>query len=270
MSKVGIRTLAGALVVTGPVIAACSTGPTFEQWAATDGAAGRINLDDVQEAFKKATSPTAFEVRVNEIYEGDGLVLVRVKQEDGAKVVEGWEDLNSNYDINDTQDDLLFTIRGEGEQNDMRGYGANSYYHRPFGGGGFLLGYMVASSFGPRGYYQTSNTFARGTLRQRRDGYRNTSRYKTQVSRNGSYFGKRGGYSASQYNNAGRNVSTARKTYQSSQQRTGTFKNSRTGVRSSWGSSSRSGGFGRGSRGGRFGGGRGFGGGQVIVGNSRW
>ena len=55
------------MVAAGPVMAACSSGPTYDQWAATDGAAGRINLDDVQEAFKDSKSPTDFERRANEI-----------------------------------------------------------------------------------------------------------------------------------------------------------------------------------------------------------
>ena len=80
LGKVGMRTFAGALLA-GPVIAACSSGPTYDQWAATDGAAGRINLDEVQAAFKKAKSTTDFERRVNEIYEGDGMVLIRARQD---------------------------------------------------------------------------------------------------------------------------------------------------------------------------------------------
>ena len=57
----------GGIVATAPLISACSSGPSFDDWAATDGAAGRINLDDVQEAFKDSKSPTEFEKRVNDI-----------------------------------------------------------------------------------------------------------------------------------------------------------------------------------------------------------
>ena len=271
LGKVGLRTLAGAVVVSGPVAAACSTGPTYEQWAATDGAAGRINLEDVQEAFKSSKSATDFEQRVNQIYEGDRLLLVRAKQEGNSTILEGWEDLNSDNEITDTQDDLLFSITREGDNNEMRGHGANGYYRNSFGGGGFLFGYLIASSLAPRGYYyQTSQPYARTTLRRQRDSYRNTSRYRSQVSRNSGYFNRKGGFSASSYNNAGRNVGTSRQRYLSNQKSTGTFKNSRTGVRSSWGSSGRGGGFGRGGAGGRGGGIRGFGGSQVIVGNTRW
>ena len=105
-----MRTATGALVAAAPVMAACSLGPTYDEWAATDGAAGRINLDEVQEAFKKADSATDFERRVNEIYEGDGIVLIRARQDPDGLVLEGWEDLNKSFVIDDTEDDKLFEI----------------------------------------------------------------------------------------------------------------------------------------------------------------
>ena len=71
----------GGVVAASPLIAACGSGASYDNWAATDGAAGRINLDDVQEAFKDSKSATEFEEKVNKIYEGDGLVLIRAKQD---------------------------------------------------------------------------------------------------------------------------------------------------------------------------------------------
>ena len=267
MGKIGKAALAGSMVVAGPVVAACATGPTYDEWASTDGAAGRINLDDVQAAFKVSKSATDFEKRVNRIYEGDGLVLIRAKKEGDADVIEAYEDLNGNNKIDDTQDDLLFSIENQGENNTLRGHGANGYYSRPFGGGSFLLGYMLATTLSPRGYYyNTSPGYANTTLRSDRNGFRGTSRYRSQVSRNSRYFSTRGGFSQSRYNSAGRNASTARQTYQSRQRSTGAFKSSGTGVRSSWGGG-RLGGS-RGFSGGR-GGFRGGGGGQTIIGAAR-
>ena len=78
MRKLGIRTTVGVAVAAAPVAAACSSGPSYDDWAATDGAAGRINLDEVQ-TFKGAKSVSDFENRVNQIYEGDGLVLIRAE-----------------------------------------------------------------------------------------------------------------------------------------------------------------------------------------------
>jgi len=267
MRRAGKRTVAGALIAAGPVIAACSLGPNYDEWAATDGAAGRINLEEVQKAFKDANSVTEFERRVNEIYEGDGLILVRARQDPDALVIEGWEDLGGNFEIDETTDDKLFDIVERDKQHEMRGYGSNSYYNRGFGGGNFLFTYMVISSLSPRGYYySTSPTYARGGLRSSRTSYRSSNGYKSQVSKNSKYFSKNGGYAASAYKSAGSRQSTARQSYKSKQQTSGAFKSSSTGVRSRWGSSSARSTRSRGGRGGGF---RGFGGAQTIVGPTR-
>ena len=267
MGRVGTGTVAGALIAAGPVIAACSLGPNYDEWAATDGAAGRINLEEVQKAFREAESVTEFERRVKEIYEGAGLVLIRARQDPDALVLEGWEDLSGNYEIDDQSDDKLFDIVEREKQHQMRGYGSNSYYNRGFGGGDFLFTYLVISSLSPRGYYySTPPTYARGGLNRSRSTYRSSNAYRSQVSRNSKYFNSRGGYSASAYNSAKGRQSTARQSYKSKQQTNGAFKNSSTGVRSRWGSAStRS----SGARGGRSGGFRGFGGSQMIVGPTR-
>ena len=262
LRRVGMRTMAGALAVTVPTVAACSTGPTYDQWASTDGAAGRINLDDVQDAFKQSKSATDFERRVNEIYEGDGLVLILAREEGEALVVEGWEDLDGNTTIESDKDDLLFSItEGDDNNHDMRGHGGNGYYQSSFGGGGFLFGYMVGSAFAPRGYYYHTSPNRGAGMTRARDRYRGSARYRSQVSRNSKYLSSNK-FKSSQYNSR---LSSGRQSYQGRQQRTGAFKSSATGVRSSWGSASRSGGFGRG--GGRSGGFRGFGGGQTIIGS---
>ena len=258
MTRLGSRAAAGALIAAGPFVAACSSGPSYDEWAATDGAAGRINLDDVQKAFEDSESATDFEKRVNEIYEGDGLVLIRARQDPDALVLEGWEDLNRNYEIDDAEDDKLFDIVKRNDQHEMRGYGANSYYHHGFGAG---VTYMLISAISPRGYYYTTPpVYARGGLSSHRDNYRGSSGYRSQVSRNSRYFTSQStGFSSSRYNSAGQNLSTARTSYRSSQQSSGAYKSSSTGVRSSWGSTSRSSSV-RSSAGRSGGGFRGFGG----------
>ena len=266
--RLGIRTLAGTMVAAVPVAAACSQGPTYHEWAATDGAAGRINLDDVQQAFKDSESASEFERKVNEIYEGDGVVLVRATQDDLGLTLEGWEDLSSpaNYEIDDTEDDLLFTIVKRDDSHEMRGYGANGYYHRGFGAGDFLFTYLLISAITPGPYfYATSPVYARNTIVRQRDSYRQGSRYRSQVSRNSKYFSNQRQFAGSQYDSAGRNQSTARRSYQSRQQSTGGFKTSSTGVRSSWGARSTGGSSFRSTRGGF----RGGGGGQRIIGPRR-
>ena len=270
--KLGVRASAGLAVAAAPVAAACSSGPSYEDWAATDGAAGRINLDEVQTSFKGAKSVTDFENRVNQIYEGDGLVLIRAEQTDTALVLEGWEDLNGNFSIDDGQDERLFTITEKDDKSyDMRGYHANSYYHSTWGPGSFLFTYLLVSSLaGPRYLHVTDTGYARGKLSSDRKYYRSSYSYEQQVRRNSTFFNKQKGFAGSTYDSAGRNVSGARQSYQSQARSTGSYKKSSTGVRSSWGTVGRSGyssgrsGFSSG-RGGFFRGG----GGQTFLGSMR-
>ena len=230
--------LAGASLLAGPVAVACSQEPTYEEWAATDGAAGRINLDEIQEAFKKSDNPTDFEKRVNEIYEGDGIVLIRVDQDGDRMTLEGWEDLDKSGTIEDASDDKLFGIVRDHDEHEMRGYGSNGYYRSHFGGGNFLFTYMLLSMYRPMGgYYYATPRGSYNNISRTRGNYRNSNGYRTQVSRNSRYFSRQKTFAGSSYDQAGRNVSSSRQTYLSSQRSTGAFKSSGTGVRSSWGSS---------------------------------
>ena len=239
-SKTTIAALAGASLLAAPVAVACGAGPTYEEWAATDGAAGRINLDEVQEAFKSSDSATQFEERVNQIYEGDGVILIRIDQDGERMTLEGWEDLNSSKQIEDGDDDLLFSIvRDSQNEHEMRGYGANGYYHSGFGAGNFLFTYMLLSAFNPMGggYYYYTPTSRYDTISRNRAQYRGTSSYRTQVSRNTGYFDRQKTFAGSRYDQASKNVSQSRQTYLNSQKSTGGFRSSSSGVRSGWGSS---------------------------------
>ena len=248
--RLGTALSLGGIVAAGPLIAACG-GPTYEDWAATDGAAGRINLDDVQQAFKDSDSATGFERRVNEIYEGDGIVLIRAKQDGEVLTLEGWEDLNNDNEINEADDDQLFAIvRGTNGDHEMRGYHANSYYHSYWGPGNFLFTYLLISAIAPPFggyYYYTPPT--RGTdIRNQRTTYRNSSAYGRQTQRNASYNQKQSSFAGSRYQSSRGNVSSNRSTYQSTQKSSGSFRTSNTISRSSSvrSSSRSSGGFGGG------------------------
>ena len=227
---------------------------------------GRINMDAVEEAFKKSQNVEEFEKRLNEIYEGDGIVLVRAKDEDGKRVIEGYEDLNNDGEINiqPDQGDLLFTITNEGDSNDLRGRGANQHYRSSFGGGNFLFTYLIFSSL-TRGGYGYYTPRSRGPqMRTERAGYRNSTAYAGgrsggQVKRNSNYYNKQRASNPNAYNSAGRQLSPSRSTYIATQRSSGAFKSSNTGVRS---------GFGK--FGGRVGRASGGGGGQVIIGRGRW
>ena len=247
--KLGRAVFSGGIIATAPLIAACSSGPSYDDWAATDGAAGRINLDDVQQAFKESKSATEFEQRVNEIYEGDGLIFIRSSQDGGKLTLEGWEDLNGNNVIDDGQDDQLFSIVKENNEYDMRGQHANGYYRSRFGAGDFLFTYLIISSLNRPYYYQTPP--ARGAnMRQQRTSYRQSSKYSGQVGRNGRFASQQQRFAGSRYRQASRNVSGGRQTYQQTQRATGGFKTSSSMSRGSTRASAS-----RGSRGSYRGGG---------------
>ncbi len=249
--RLGTALSLGGIVAASPLIAACGGGASYEDWAATDGAAGRINLDDVQEAFKNSNSATEFEKRVNEIYEGDGLVLVRAKQDGEQLTLEGWEDLNNDNTINETDDDQLFSIvRGTNGDHQMRGYHANGYYNSHFGAGDFLFTYLLISAITPRfgGYYYSTPPSRGPEIRNQRTSYRNSSAYGGQTQRNASYNSKQSSFAGSRYQSSRGNVSSNRSSYQSTQRTSGSFRTSNSISRtSSVRSSSRSfGGFGGG------------------------
>ena len=150
--KLSMAILGGGMVAGSPLIAACSSIPfvglsaeeeaAYEAWMATDRAVGRINLQDVEKAFKESWTLVEswnFEVRVNEIYEGDGIVLFPASQIDSGDgerlTVEAWEDLNANWSINDELDERLFSIVKEQGRYEIQGYHANGYYNSRFGPG---------------------------------------------------------------------------------------------------------------------------------------
>ncbi len=147
LRKLSMAILAGGMVAGSPLIAACSSIPfvgsddEYEEWKATDGATGRINLQDVEEAFKASRdfeNAKNFETRVNQIYEGDGIVLFRayyVTSVGGVRQwrVEGWEDLNFDGKMGNPTDEALFLIGRVNDEYVLEGNLANGYYTSRFG-----------------------------------------------------------------------------------------------------------------------------------------
>ena len=233
ISRMALAVSAGSLLAGAPLLAACgpsSSGPSYSQWAATDGAAGRINLDDVQVAFQESSSATEFESRVNEIYEGDGIILIRARQDGDRLTLEGWEDLDGNSIIDDAADDQLFAIIKEDDQHQLRGYHSNSYYNSHFGAGDFLFTYLIFSSLGRGGYYYQTVPGRATTVRQERATYRGSGRYDSQLDRNRRYTSRQQTFSGSRYQEAGRGVSSGRQTYQQTQKTSGAFRNSSSSI----------------------------------------
>lgn len=235
----GVAATVGGVVVVA-TNACCSSSDSgdfdYEAWAETDGAAGRINMQAVQQAFEQASDPSDFEDRINYVYEGEHPILVRVQTVGTEQHVEGWEDLDDDGQITDANDDKLFTltrpVSGQG-QTTLQGHGANSYYvhhYPPFYpfGGGFFTGYLMGSMLS--GGYSTP-LMRRTTIVNNVRSYRGSPAFATTRAANSSFFAAQRAINPA-FASASRAYSPARSS----------FRNS---VRSTGGSFRSSGGFGR-------------------------
>jgi len=121
------------LFVTGAVTASLLAGCAREtseikEWREAPGTNGFINLADVVKAFQNNQNAEEFEKRVNEIYEGDHLVVFKSEQKGKEGFVyHAYEDLNKDAKANET-DDLLFTLMVADSQATLMGGGVNQYY----------------------------------------------------------------------------------------------------------------------------------------------
>ena len=232
--------LLGAAVAGSPLAGACDTEQAqaerqakYDAWADGDAASGRINMHDVRQAFRDNPDIAAFERRVNEIYEGDWLVLVRASALQDQVFLEGWEDLNGSGEIEDEADDQLFEISKEsGGEYRIEGRHANSHHKEGMGPGNFLVAHALVSATNPAtGYYQTPPGRV-DRIHEDRQLYRQSQAYRGQKSRNDAY---RTAYAGSKYQNApGARASVGRRTYQSAMGRSGAFGRSSVHARSAY------------------------------------
>ena len=125
------------LVATGiasaSLLAGCGDSREIKQWKAAPGTNGFINLDDVEKAFKKGQKADEFEKRVNEIFEGDSLVVFKSQKTGGSGFVYyAYEDLNKDGKVKTgtltASDDLLFTLTVANSRVTLQGAGVNKYY----------------------------------------------------------------------------------------------------------------------------------------------
>ena len=217
----GLMLKYGSIAATGVIaggsvlsLGACSKR---EQWAETSGKAGQINLEAVEKAMQTSKDVTEFEKRVNEIYTGDEMVLVEVKNEGREQLVSGYADLNNDLEI-DNSDDKLFTFRrwyeGDNPRYEMRGHGVNSYYHHPYPmGTNLLTTYLLVSALTRPMYmtpmYRTTRA-DRQTTRQYRNNYRQKFDYRRQVAANKRYQTRMSSKHGTSYRKASPNASRTR------------------------------------------------------------
>lgn len=208
VARFAIRPLVVALsaaVALGGVTG-CESGRSNERWVVTEDTRVEIDWDAVNQAYREAEGPEDFERRVNEIYGGDEVVSVSVKDEnDKSQVVTGFFDKDGDGSAGESE--KIFTIKrdvvGSGAaQYQIAGAGAYSHYHSPMWdiAAGMMLGSFLSNMFMP-GYrpmymvpYNTSPA-RRGALAAHRDSFRaaNPSKFPPKSSSSGRSYGSRGG-----------------------------------------------------------------------------
>lgn len=198
-SFVGILSAAIALAV----VPGCESGPSRERWVVTEDTRVEMDWDAVNEAYRQAEGPEDFERRVNEIYPGDEVVSVSVRDlDDKTQVVTGFFDKNSDGSAGD--DEKIFTIKrdlvGEGAaQYQIAGAGHYAGYHSPMWdiAAGMMLGSFLSNMFMPsyRPMYMmpyATSPARRNQLLAHRDSYRAANPGKFAKSSSGRSYGAKG------------------------------------------------------------------------------
>lgn len=195
--------LTASLAVAG---AACGGDRGQERWVATENTNVEIDWDAINQAYRDAEGPEDLEKRINEIYTGDEIISVSVRDvDDKSQVVTGFFDKNEDGQVGD--EEKVFTIQRDivnpdKAQYGISGHGAYGSYHSPMWdiAAGMMMGSMMSRMFMP-GYapmYSTPYTTspaARGALASQRSSYRaaNPSRFPPKASGSGRSYGGKGG-----------------------------------------------------------------------------
>lgn len=195
-----------ACVAVITCVSGCSTGGSHTQHyvsGAIQGESQKINLDEVQKAFFETkgtdfnSQMAAFEKRVNEIYDGQGVVALDATRDNNRLKVTGFISKNNKPGLQ-PGDDVLFTIEQTGDvvNNDMpyrmSGYGGSPYYegHRSILDSPFVqmmvLSHMMGG-FGGR-YYTPYSSY--GGLMGYRTAWRASPQYTQQQTSNNSFFSR--------------------------------------------------------------------------------
>ena len=273
-----MRNLNKSLMVVGIASASLLTGcckDEVNQWKETPGAKGKINLNDVKSAFQNDQNVKNFEKRVNEIFEGENLILFESNPIRNGFELKAYEDLDENKMVSDG-DEHLFTLTVANGRCTLEGLGVNGYYketwnykhqnaHRtrtyvryrsrsPYFYHWYGGRYSWDRYYTPRSHYDS--------IYSHRSTYRNSSAYDTQVNSNTRYQNQMSSQHGAAYTAAMANVSPARASYIQQKASNSSFRNtlrnrqtprtrasSRSSVRtssrssrsSSWGSRSSSG-----------------------------
>lgn len=187
------------------MLSGCSQGPT-EHYVSSQiqGESQKINLDEVQKAFFDMkgsgdfqSQMATFEKRVNEIYDGQGVVSLDATRNNNRLVVTGFLEKNNQPGFQNG-DEKLFTLEQTGDvvNNQMpyrvSGYDGRPYYegHRSILDNPFVqmmvLSHMM-NSWGGRYYTPYSNY---SILQNHQSVFRTTPQYNQQKTANEGFFSR--------------------------------------------------------------------------------
>lgn len=199
--------LAAALALGGSTaLTACGPASSGnERWVTTENTNVDIDWDKIREAYLAAEGPEDLERRVNEIYEGDEIISVSVRDlDERTQVVTGFFDRDQSGTVDDAE--KVFTIQREiaGDSSgtyQMQGHGHYAGYHSPVWdiAAGMMLGSFISRAFMP-GYVPMYSTpyvttpARRGAIASQRSTYRaqNPGRFAKR-SQSGRSYGSKGG-----------------------------------------------------------------------------
>ena len=238
------------LVATGiasaSLLAGCGDSPEIKKWKAAPGTNGFINMDDVEKAFKKNQKADEFEKRINEIFEGDSLVVFKSKKTGGSGFVYyAYEDLNKDAKVT-SSDDLLFTLTVANSRATLQGAGVNKYYksswaYKPAGEKREETYYRSRYSHhhfsywywgrGWDGYYTPRDRYD-SNLRHTKE-YRSTSGFTQQVRNNVAYENRAAAKHGTGFRQSATSLSAVRSNYVKSVPVSKTMKT--TKATSGWG-----------------------------------
>src|SRR5688572_15622779 len=115
------KLIAASLLIAVPAAGCSSDNQGTERWATTENTNVKIDWDKVNQAYKDANGPEDLEKRINEIYEGDEIISISVKDEDEkVQVVTGFFDKNTSGSVDEGE--KIFTIKRE-----LKGAGEAQY-----------------------------------------------------------------------------------------------------------------------------------------------
>lgn len=178
-----------------------------DRWVATENSAVEIDWDAIAKAYQEAEGPEDLERRVNEIYTGDEVISIAVRDVDEkTQQVTGFFDRNTNGQ--EDEEEKVFSIQrnivSDSEaQLQVQGHGHYAGYHSPLMSiaSGMLMGAMLSNAFSP-GYrpaysrpYVTPPT-RRSSLVSQRDAFRqqNPTKFRAgKTSQSGKSYGAKGG-----------------------------------------------------------------------------